>query len=98
MTPLDNAMRSKNMFLAFGGLITAVGVWSIWGGDMFPSNADPKGDPETWTREEMRRWLAARNLHPQDSDTDEQLLERIKLNHRVPRRTRPTENEPLLPV
>jgi hypothetical protein len=26
---------------------------------MFPSEADPKGDPETWTREELRRWLAA---------------------------------------
>ncbi|ROV92707.1 hypothetical protein VSDG_06601 [Cytospora chrysosperma] len=98
MTPLDNAMKSKNMFLAFGGLITAVGVWTIWGGNMFPSEPDPTGDPETWTREEMRRWLAARNLYPQDSDTEEQLLERIKINLRVPRRTRPAENEPLLPV
>lgn len=26
---------------------------------MFPHPDDPKGDPETWTREEMRRWLAA---------------------------------------
>lgn len=44
---------------AFTGLITAVGVWSIWGGDMFPAQEDPEGEPETWTREEMRRWLAA---------------------------------------
>lgn len=26
---------------------------------MFPSEPDPTGDPETWTREDMRRWLAA---------------------------------------
>jgi hypothetical protein len=26
---------------------------------MFPAEADPKGDPETWTKEELRRWLAA---------------------------------------
>lgn len=26
---------------------------------MFPAGDDPKGDPETWTREELRRWLAA---------------------------------------
>jgi hypothetical protein len=108
---------TRTFHVAFGGLITAVGVWTIWGGNMFPSEPDPTGDPETWTREEMRRWLAAvckpplvarlethpvdhqqRNLYPQDSDTEEQLLERIKVNLRVPRRTRPAENEPLLPV
>ncbi|PQE16996.1 STE24 endopeptidase protein [Rutstroemia sp. NJR-2017a BBW] len=26
---------------------------------MFPKEADPTGDPETWSREELRRWLAA---------------------------------------
>lgn len=74
---------------------------------MFPPAEDPKGEPETWTREEMRRWLAAvcipsvsrpqislidcaqRDLHPQDSDTREQLLERVKANLRIPRRTNP---------
>lgn len=44
---------------AFTGLVTGVAVWAIWGGDLFPAEADPKGDPETWTREELRRWLAA---------------------------------------
>ncbi|KAI8308240.1 hypothetical protein K4K61_002853 [Colletotrichum sp. SAR11_59] len=58
-TPLDNAMKSKNAVLAFGGLVTAVAVWAIYGGDMFPAGADPTGNPEEWTREEMRRWLAA---------------------------------------
>lgn len=75
---------------------------------MFPSGEDPKGKPEDWTREEMRRWLAAvssisyhvqkqrtvaltlhqRDLHPQESDTREQLLERIKANLRIPRKTK----------
>jgi len=44
---------------AFAGLVTSVAVWAIWGGDLFPPEPDPKGDPETWTREELRRWLAA---------------------------------------
>jgi len=85
-TPLDKALNSKNTFLAFTGLVTAVAVWTIWGqGDMFPREQDPSGDPETWTKEEMRRWLAARNLHPNPKDTTEELLERVKANLRVPR-------------
>lgn len=44
---------------AFGGVVVAAAAWSIFGGDLFPAQEDPKGDPETWTREEMRRWLAA---------------------------------------
>ncbi|KAI0169662.1 hypothetical protein GGR52DRAFT_550916 [Hypoxylon sp. FL1284] len=81
-TLLDNAMKSKNAVLAFSGLVTAALAWSMWGGNVFPADADPKGDPQEWTREELRRWLAARNLHPQDRDTREQLLERVKANMR----------------
>jgi len=33
----------------------------------------------------LRRWLAARNLHPNPMDSREQLLERVKANLRVPR-------------
>ncbi|KAG6160374.1 hypothetical protein E4U37_000637 [Claviceps purpurea] len=51
--------RLENMVLAFGAAVVAAAVWSIWGTEMFPPPPDPKGDPETWTREEMRRWLAA---------------------------------------
>ncbi|KAI0011065.1 hypothetical protein F4779DRAFT_615920 [Xylariaceae sp. FL0662B] len=69
-------------FKAFSGLVTAAVVWAMWGGDLFPAEADPKGNPEEWTRGELRRWLAARNLHPQESDTREQLLERVKANMR----------------
>ncbi|UKZ70567.1 uncharacterized protein TrAtP1_011544 [Trichoderma atroviride] len=58
-TPLDNAMRSKNLLLGFGAVVTAAAAWTIFGGDIFPAQDDPKGDPETWTREEMRRWLKA---------------------------------------
>ncbi|KAK4219223.1 hypothetical protein QBC37DRAFT_153159 [Rhypophila decipiens] len=85
-TPLDSAMKSKSAFLAFTGLVTGVAVWTIWGGDIFPTSDDPKGDPSTWTKSEMMRWLAARDLHPQESDTREQLLERVRANLRVPRR------------
>ncbi|KIN03789.1 hypothetical protein OIDMADRAFT_18031 [Oidiodendron maius Zn] len=85
-TPLDKAMNSKNAFLGFSAVVTAVAVWTIWGpGDIFPREADPSGDPEMWTREEMRRWLAARNLHPHSKDTRDQLLERIQSNLRIPR-------------
>ncbi|KAH7318228.1 hypothetical protein B0I35DRAFT_478754 [Stachybotrys elegans] len=85
-TPLDNTMKSKNLVLAFGGVVAAAAAWSIWGGDMFPREADPTGDPNGWTIEEMRRWLNARYLFPQDSATREQLLERIQANMRHPRR------------
>ncbi|KAK0266910.1 hypothetical protein LTR35_016749 [Friedmanniomyces endolithicus] len=56
-TPIDRAMNSRNMFLGFAGLVTAVAAWGIWGGDMFPQAADPKGEPENWTEEDMKRWL-----------------------------------------
>ncbi|KZZ96600.1 hypothetical protein AAL_03829 [Moelleriella libera RCEF 2490] len=85
-TPLDNAMKSKNMVLAFGGVVVAAAAWTIWGTELFPRQPDPTGDPETWTRAEMRRWLAARNLFPQDSDSKEQLLARIRANMRIPRK------------
>ncbi|KAH8908447.1 hypothetical protein BR93DRAFT_925570 [Coniochaeta sp. PMI_546] len=84
-TPLDNAMRSRNAVLAFAGLVTATAVWAIWGGDMFPAGSDPTGEPETWTFEELRRWLAARNLYPHSSATREELLERVKANMRIAR-------------
>jgi hypothetical protein len=78
-------MKSKNMVIAFGGAVAAAAVWSIWGGDMFPSHTDPTGNPESWTREEMRRWLAARNLFPNEKDTREDLLARVLANMRIPR-------------
>ncbi|KAK5711218.1 hypothetical protein LTR17_018510 [Elasticomyces elasticus] len=84
-TPIDKAMNSKNLFLGFAGLITAVSVWSIWGGDMFPQAADPKGEPETWSEDEMKRWLNARNLMAGSTATREELLARVKANMRAPR-------------
>lgn len=57
-TPLDRALQSRNAVLGmisvvhsnasltsigFAGLIGAVAVWSIWGGDMFPKEPDPTG-------------------------------------------------------
>ncbi|PKK55119.1 hypothetical protein CI102_144 [Trichoderma harzianum] len=84
-TALDGALKSKNVLLAFGGVVVAAAAWSIFGGDLFPAQEDPKGDPETWTREEMRRWLAARKLHPHRRDTREELLARVLANMRLPR-------------
>ncbi|KAH7358888.1 hypothetical protein B0T11DRAFT_285336 [Plectosphaerella cucumerina] len=84
-TPLDHAMKSRNSLLAFGGLVTAVAVWAVYGGDMFPREGDPTGSPEDWSREDMRRWLSARNLFPGNSATREELLARIQANLRIPR-------------
>ncbi|KAK4952186.1 hypothetical protein LTR10_010108 [Elasticomyces elasticus] len=84
-TPIDKAMNSKNLFLGFAGLITAVSVWSIWGGDIFPQAADPKGEPETWSEEDMKRWLNSRNLMAGSTATREELLARVKANMRAPR-------------
>ncbi|OAA56419.1 Stress-responsive protein Ish1 [Cordyceps fumosorosea ARSEF 2679] len=84
-TLLDNTLKSKNMVLAFGGVVVAATAWML-AGDLFPPDEDPKGDPETWTREEMRRWLEARSLFPKSSDTREELLARVQANLRVPRK------------
>jgi hypothetical protein len=43
---------------AFSVVVAAAAAWTIWGGDMFPPEPDPTGDPEGWTNEEMRRWLS----------------------------------------
>ncbi|KAJ5934800.1 hypothetical protein N7454_001188 [Penicillium verhagenii] len=88
-TPLDRAMNSKNLFMGFAGMVTAVAAYSIWGTDVFPSEADPKGDPEDWTADEMRRWLRVRGLLPTDNATREELLERVKANLRIPRNSKP---------
>lgn len=46
--------------MGFATLVAGVAVWTIWGtGDMFPKAEDPKGEPEHWTDEEMKRWLRA---------------------------------------
>lgn len=58
-TALDNAMKSKNAVVAFAGLVAGAAMWTMFSGDIFPAESDPTGDPETWTREELRRWLAA---------------------------------------
>ncbi|KAJ5731229.1 uncharacterized protein N7483_005737 [Penicillium malachiteum] len=86
-TPLDRAINSnsKNLFLGFAGMVTAVAAYSIWGADVFPAESDPKGDPETWTAEDMKRWLRARGLLPSETATREELLERVKANLRIPR-------------
>ncbi|KAL5359206.1 hypothetical protein BJX96DRAFT_55226 [Aspergillus floccosus] len=86
-TPLDRAMHSKNLFLGFAGMVTAAAAWAIWGSDIFPAEADPTGDPERWTVDEMKRWLRARGLLPNENATREELLERVKANMRVPPRS-----------
>ena len=37
-------ISSKNAFLGFAGIITAVAAWNIWGGEMFP--AAPSADDQ----------------------------------------------------
>ncbi|KAB8217468.1 hypothetical protein RU639_010902 [Aspergillus parasiticus] len=87
-TALDRAMHSKNLFLGFAGMVTAAAAWVIWGSDIFPAESDPTGDPETWTAEEMKRWLSNRGLMPNNEATREELLERVKANLRIPPRSR----------
>ncbi|KAJ5788343.1 hypothetical protein N7457_003333 [Penicillium paradoxum] len=93
-TALDRALNSKNLFLGaedshigFAGMVTAVAAYSILGNDVLPAQADPTGDPENWTMDETRRWLRARGLLPSEKATREELLERVKANLRIPRKT-----------
>ncbi|KAK2789915.1 hypothetical protein FQN53_000968 [Emmonsiellopsis sp. PD_33] len=86
-TPLDKALNSKNLFLGFAGIVTAAAAFSIWGGDMFPAQQDPTGNPENWTIDELRRWLNARGLLPSQNASREDLIERVKANLRPPPRS-----------
>lgn len=56
-TPVDRALQSRNLFFGFAGLVALASFASIFGGDMFPAQKDPTGNPETWTEDELRRWL-----------------------------------------
>ncbi|KAK3060132.1 hypothetical protein LTS18_009236, partial [Coniosporium uncinatum] len=59
-TPIDRALNSRSAFLGFAGIITAVAAWGIWGpSSIFPAEPDPQGDPETWSENDLRRWLSA---------------------------------------
>jgi hypothetical protein len=40
-------------------MVTAVAAYSILGSDVLPAQADPTGDPENWTMDEIKRWLQA---------------------------------------
>lgn len=85
-TQLDRALNSKNMFLGFAGIVTAATAWMVWGSsDIFPQAQDPKGDPQKWTEDEMRRWLTNRNLYPGKTATKEELLARVEANMRAPK-------------
>ncbi|KAJ6000240.1 hypothetical protein N7481_000649 [Penicillium waksmanii] len=80
-----HSTRSSSQLQGFAGMVTAVAAWSIWGTDVFPAQDDPQGNPENWTADEMRRWLRARGLLPNENATREELLERVKANLRIPR-------------
>lgn len=57
MTAMDRALQSRNLFLGFAGLVGMASLYNMWNGDVFPAEKDPSGDPETWTDEELKRWL-----------------------------------------
>jgi len=69
--------------IGFAGLVTVASLWNWWGGDLFPAEGDPKGDPEYWTETELRRWLKLQNLEPDTKMTRTELLERVKANMRA---------------
>ncbi|KAK6529114.1 hypothetical protein TWF694_004329 [Orbilia ellipsospora] len=84
-TEQNRMLNSKNAVLAFGGLVALATAFTVWGnGDqpIFPKPDDPKGDPTTWSTDELRRWLELRNLYPSPTATRDQLLERVRLNMR----------------
>ena len=56
-TPMDRALQSRNLFFGFAGLVAVASFANLFGGDIFPAEKDPKGAPETWTEDELRRWL-----------------------------------------
>jgi len=86
-TPVDRALQSRNLFFGFAGIVTVASLWTMWGGDVFPAEGDPRGDPEYWTETEMRRWLKLRNLQPDSKMSRAELLERVKANLKIKPKT-----------
>lgn len=78
-TPMDRALQSRNLFFGFAGLITLASLTSMFGGNIFPEEKDPKGNPETWTEEELRRWLRRRDgSEPGSKLSRDELIEKVK--------------------
>ena len=73
-TPIDRALQSRNLFLGFAALVAGASLASMFGGDMFPAEKDPSGVPETWTEEELRRWLRRVRLDYYWYLNDEELM------------------------
>ncbi|SZF04497.1 unnamed protein product [Blumeria hordei] len=70
-------MNAKNGILAFGGIITAAAAWTIVFQDLFPRGADPEGNPNDWSRDELIQWLKKRNQGFSNKDSIEKLLEKV---------------------
>ncbi|KAJ5778225.1 hypothetical protein N7520_001471 [Penicillium odoratum] len=66
-TPLDRAMNSK--VRRFAGMVTAVAAYSIWGTDVFPSEADPKGSKQNTSKRNIK--IHADGKDPEDWTADE---------------------------
>ncbi|KEF51902.1 STE24 endopeptidase [Exophiala aquamarina CBS 119918] len=76
-------LTAAEYIAGFAGLVTVASIWNIFGGDMFPAEKDPTGDPNKWTETELRRWLKNRNLTADLKLSREELIERVKANLRV---------------
>ncbi|KAH8149064.1 uncharacterized protein LAJ45_07040 [Morchella importuna] len=81
-TPLDRALHSKNAFLAFAGIITAVAAWTILKPDPIFPLAGPSGDPTDWTKGELTNWLRARGIEPEEGATRELMAAEVKIIRR----------------
>ncbi|KAF2864492.1 hypothetical protein K470DRAFT_254133 [Piedraia hortae CBS 480.64] len=56
-TPLDRAVRSQNIFFGFALAVSAAAAWSIWGGEVFPSQKKDDRLLEEWTNTELKEFL-----------------------------------------
>ncbi|PSK55197.1 hypothetical protein B9Z65_2586 [Elsinoe australis] len=87
-TQLDRTMQSRNVFIGFAGLVTAVSVWMIWGqGDMFPKKKpakEPTGEPTTWSEDELRKYLTERNLAVGKNPTHQELVAMVIAKKEAP--------------
>ncbi|KAA8905537.1 hypothetical protein FN846DRAFT_950295 [Sphaerosporella brunnea] len=80
-TALDRLLSSRNAFFAFAGIIVGVSAWAIWRDEPLlgsPSPDDPFGDPSEWSEPELRRWLMAHDITPDEQETQEQLVQVVK--------------------
>ncbi|KAF2687585.1 hypothetical protein K458DRAFT_415797 [Lentithecium fluviatile CBS 122367] len=76
-TSIDQATQTKAIYFGLAAVVVALGVYTLWGSELFPSTKakshptghghrkhhyNPKGDPQFWSEDDMKKFLLTRDM------------------------------------